>query len=107
MYTANDFNINNAPKAMVQYVIDMVEDFDSRYQRALSIIGRDRCPLWMADQSLSMEIQDCIDDWCNDIYDDSSSKPIGIVHDFQSIAIHCAAPFSCEGQGLSHKGQMG
>ena len=71
MYKANDFNCTNAPKEMVQYIIDNVEDFEPRYQHALSIIGRDRCPIWQADQSLYMEMQDTLDDWCNDNEDNS------------------------------------
>lgn len=71
MYTADDFNLDNAPKEMVQYVIDNVVDFDVRYLCALNIIGRDRCPIWQADQSLYMEMQDCMDDWCNDNEDNS------------------------------------
>lgn len=71
MYKADDFNTENAPKEMVQYVIDNVDDFEPRYQHALSIIGRDRCPIWHADQSLYMEMQDCMDDWCNDNEDNS------------------------------------
>lgn len=64
MYTADDFNTENAPKAMVQYVIDNVVDFDIRYQCALKIIGRDRCPLRMADLCLYAEIEDMIKEWC-------------------------------------------
>lgn len=71
MYTADDFNLENAPKEMVQYVIDNVDDFEPRYQHALGVIGRDRCPIWQADQSLYMEMQDCMDDWCNDNEDNS------------------------------------
>lgn len=66
MYTADDFNIENAPKEMVQYILDNIKDFEQRYQHALEVIGRDRCPIWRADQSLYMEILDCVDDWCND-----------------------------------------
>lgn len=71
MYTADDFNTENAPKEMVQYIIDNIEDFEHRYQHALEIIGRDRCPIWQADQSLYMEMQDNLDDWCNDNEDNS------------------------------------
>ena len=66
MYTAGDFNTENAPKKMVQHVIDSVVDFDKHYSRALEIIGTERCPLKMADRRLFDTIQDCIDDWCND-----------------------------------------
>lgn len=71
MYKAEDFNLENAPKEMVQYIIDNIEDFEHRYQHALETIGRDRCPIWQADQSLYMEMQDCMDDWCNDNEDNS------------------------------------
>ena len=66
MYTAADFNTENAPKEMVQYIIDNVDDFESRYQHALSIIGRDRCPLRMADPILYDDILDAGADWIVD-----------------------------------------
>jgi len=66
MYTADDFNTENAPKEMVQYVIDNVVDFEPRYQHALSIIGRDRCPLSMADYDLFEDINDAMSDWAFD-----------------------------------------
>lgn len=65
MYTADEFNTENAPKEMVQYVIDNVLDFDIRYQCALNIIRRDRCPLRMADLCLYTEIEDMIIEWCD------------------------------------------
>lgn len=71
MYTAEDFNTENAPKEMVQYVIDNIEDFDDRYGRALYIMDRNRCPIYYADQKLYTEIIDCVDDWCNDNEDNS------------------------------------
>ena len=66
MYTADDFNTKNAPKEMVQYIIDTVEGFDARYTRALDIIGRYRCPLQMADEGLYNEIYDAMCDWMQD-----------------------------------------
>ncbi len=66
MYTSDDFNTENAPKEMVQYVIDNVDDFEPRYQHALSIIGRDRCPLRMANLCLYAEIEDMIKEWCEE-----------------------------------------
>lgn len=66
MYTAEDFNLGNAPKEMVQYVIDNVEDFDARYARALDIIGRYRCPLRMADESLYNDIYNSMCEWVMD-----------------------------------------
>lgn len=66
MYTAADFNTENAPKEMVQYIIDNTELFDTRYQYALGVIGRDRYPIWMASPLLASEMQDHLDDWCCD-----------------------------------------
>lgn len=77
MYTADDFNTENAPKEVVQYVIDHVEGFENRYQRALSVIGRDRCPLRMADWTLYRDIENAIWDWTldNDIRTDDYELP--------------------------------
>ena len=69
MYTAEDFNLKNAPKEMVQYVIDTVEDFDARYTRALGIIGSYRCPLQMADEGLYNDIYDAMCEWVNDEFE--------------------------------------
>lgn len=66
MYRPEDFNLTNAPKEMVQLVIDSVVDFDAHYNRALEIIGSERCPFSMADRRLYDAIQDVIDDWCSD-----------------------------------------
>ena len=64
MYTAEDFNCENAPKEMVEYAINHVDNFDARYARAWDIIGRYRCPLKMADESLYDDIYDALSDWC-------------------------------------------
>lgn len=69
MYTKDDFNTENAPKEMVQYVIDTVEDFDARYARAWDTIGLNRCPLRMADESLYDDIYDAMCEWMQDEYD--------------------------------------
>jgi len=66
MYTADDFNTENAPKEMVQYVIDNVNDFEPRYQRALGIIGHYRCTLSMADYHLVCDINSAMADWAID-----------------------------------------
>jgi hypothetical protein len=66
MYKAEDFNTENAPKEMVQYIIDNVVDFGPRYQHALSIIGRDRCPLRMAYLGLYEDIEESMAEWCHD-----------------------------------------
>lgn len=66
MYTTADFNTENAPEEMVQYVIDNVDCFEQRYQRALNIIGRDRCPLRMASHGLYSDIEEYIGEWCHD-----------------------------------------
>lgn len=71
MYTANDFNTENAPKEMVQYIIDQIEYFDAKYAFALKQLEELRCPIWMANQPLAMEMQDNLDDWCNDNEDNS------------------------------------
>lgn len=66
MYKAEDFNLENAPKDMVQYIIDNVSDFEPRYQRALEIIGCNRCPLRMADYTLFSDICSAMADWAVD-----------------------------------------
>ena len=66
MYKAEDFNLTNAPKEMVQLVIDSIVDFDAIYGRALEIIGSERCPLRIADRRLYDTIQEIIEDWCTD-----------------------------------------
>ena len=66
MYTAEDFNCENADEEMVQYVIDNVDDFEPRYQHALLIIECDRCPLSMADYPLFADIHSAMADWAID-----------------------------------------
>ena len=66
MFTCKDFDSTDAPAEMVQYIIDNVEDFEPRYKHALSIIGRDRCPLRMADPMLYDDILDAGADWMVD-----------------------------------------
>lgn len=66
MYTAEDFNCENADEEMVQYVIDNVNDFEPRYQRALGIIGHSRCTLSMADYHLFSDINSAMADWAID-----------------------------------------
>lgn len=65
-YKPEDFNLDNAPKELVQYVIDNVDDFGRRYQKALTKIDRMRCPLRMADGDLYDDICDNVEDWCSD-----------------------------------------
>lgn len=65
-YKPEDFNLDNAPKELVQYVIDNVDDFGRRYQKALTKVDRMRCPLRMADSDLYNEICDNVEDWCSD-----------------------------------------
>ena len=76
MYRPEDFNLTNAPKEMVQLVIDSVVDFDAHYNRALEIIGSERCPLSVADRRLYDAIQDVIDDWCSENEKDPSDYDI-------------------------------
>lgn len=66
MYKPEDFNLTNAPKEMVQYVLDNVDDFEERYQHALDIVGRERSPLRRADLDLYIDIQTELDFWCAD-----------------------------------------
>lgn len=66
MYTADDFNTENAPKEMVQYVIDNVDCFEQRYQRALGITGHYRCTLSIADYPLVVDIHSAMADWALD-----------------------------------------
>lgn len=63
MYKPEDFNLTNAPKEMVQYVLDNVEDFDIRYSLALKTIDKCRCPLRLANDSLFDEIQGAMVEW--------------------------------------------
>ena len=66
MYKPEDFNLTNAPKEMVQYVLDNVEDFDIRYSLALKTIDKCRCPLYHADCSLYDDIYNAMCEWCNE-----------------------------------------
>lgn len=63
MYRPEDFNLTNAPREMVQYVLDNVEDFDIRYSLALKTIDKCRCPLRLANDSLFDEIQGAMVEW--------------------------------------------
>lgn len=65
MYTAEDFNIEKAPKEMVQYVIDHVPDFTNRYMFAHYKMA-DRRPLRMADLELYSDIHRAMFDWALD-----------------------------------------
>lgn len=66
MYKPEDFNLTNAPKEMVQYVIDNVDDFESRYDHALKVMDIYRCPLYHADCSLYDDIYNTMCEWCNE-----------------------------------------
>lgn len=66
MYRPEDFNLTNAPKEMVQYVIENVDDFESRYDHALGVIDSERCPLYYADCSLYDDIYNAMCEWCNE-----------------------------------------
>lgn len=66
MYKPEDFNIKNAPKEMVQYVLDNVKDFESRYDNALGVMDRERCPLYYADCSLHDDIHEAMAMWAID-----------------------------------------
>lgn len=60
MYTPDDFNLDNAPREMVQYVIDNVDNFHERYNHALNRIGILRAPLRLVDYELYNEIDDAM-----------------------------------------------
>lgn len=66
MFTCKDFDSTDAPAEMVQYIIDNTELFDTQYQYALGVIGRDRCTIWQASPRFAAELQDHLEDWCND-----------------------------------------
>lgn len=80
-YKPDDFNLDNAPKELVQYVIDNVDDFGRRYQKALTKIDRMRCPLRMADSNLYNEICDNVEDWCSDNDDNIDNYDIDEIFD--------------------------
>lgn len=82
MYKPEDFNLTNAPKEMVQYVLDNVEDFEARYARAWDIIGRNRCPLRMADEALYDDIYNSMCEWVND---ELESYPEDFDYDIEEI----------------------
>lgn len=75
-YKPSDFNLENAPKELVQYIIDNVDDFGRRYQKALTKVDRMRCPLATADSELYNEIMDRGTDWCTDNDDDMDNYSI-------------------------------
>lgn len=53
-------------KAIARYCAENIEDYEIRVQRALDVIGRNRCPLYMADSALYDEILECAQEWCDD-----------------------------------------
>jgi hypothetical protein len=67
MYTPDDFNLDNTPREMVQYVIDHVENFHERYNHALNKIGIMRAPLHLVDWGLFNDISEAMAEWA--IYD--------------------------------------
>jgi hypothetical protein len=67
MYTPDDFNLDNAPREMVQYVIDNVDNFHERYNHALNRIGILRAPLRLVDYELYNEIDNAMCDFGCDI----------------------------------------
>lgn len=82
MYTAADFYTRNAPKEMVQYVIDNVEDFEPRYRHALSIMEDKKCPLQHADASLYDDLYEAMYDWA---MDNKESYPEDFDYDIEEI----------------------
>ena len=65
-YKPEDFNLDNAPKELVQYIIDNIDRFGKRYQMAITKVDRMRCPLRMADPQLYSELIDRAEEWCDD-----------------------------------------
>lgn len=82
MYTSDDFNTKNAPKEMVQYVVDTVEDFDARYARAWDVIGAYRCPLRIADEDMYNDIYNAMCEW---VMDELESYPEDFDYDIEEI----------------------
>lgn len=74
-YTVDDFNTADAPEGLVQYVLDNVDDFDRRYNRAYRKIGALRVPLSRADYKLSDDIYSAIDEWCDDNGEENNYDP--------------------------------
>lgn len=66
MYRPEDFNIKNAPKEMVQFVLDNVKDFENRYLDALRSIGNGRYPLRLSAPTLYDDIQKAMAEWAID-----------------------------------------
>lgn len=64
MYKPDDFNLTNAPKEMVQYIIDSTPNFHSRYQLAFNKGYVARKPIRMVDNSLFIELENHAYDWC-------------------------------------------
>ena len=53
-------------KEIAAYVASHVEDYEIRLSLALGRLGKWRCPLRMADDSLFDEIVDAIEEWFDD-----------------------------------------
>ena len=56
----------NDVQAVKKYCEENIEDFSLRYEMALRMENRMRCPLEHADPNLYGEIRDKIEEWCDD-----------------------------------------
>lgn len=81
-YKPEDFNLDNAPKELVQYIIDNIDRFGKRYQMAITKIDRMRCPLRVADPQLYSELIDRAEEWCDDNDKDVEDYDIDEIFDF-------------------------
>lgn len=81
-YKPEDFNLDNAPKELVQYIIDNIDRFGKRYQMAITKIDRMRCPLRVADPQLYSELVDRAEEWCDDNNKDVEDYDIDEIFDF-------------------------
>ncbi|WP_296864593.1 hypothetical protein [uncultured Methanobrevibacter sp.] len=81
-YKPEDFNLDNAPKELVQYIIDNIDDFGKRYQKAITKMDRQRCPFRIADNVLYNEINDRISDWCSDNDEDEDDYDVEEIFGF-------------------------
>lgn len=56
----------NYKKELAAYVRHEVEFFEERLQLALNMMERMRCPLSFADERLYEDIQNAVEEWCDD-----------------------------------------
>lgn len=56
----------NDLQPVAEYVSANVEDYFEKVTYALGRMDRFRCPLYLADRALYIEIMDAVDDYCQD-----------------------------------------